>query len=75
MDVLFTDDEMSKCCYKESKRTTKPGLNKDKVKLLEGMSEDCQAHCQNYVNYYHCYRNLNTKLSQNSVQGFQLNPL
>uniref|UniRef100_A0A1X7SP61 BEN domain-containing protein n=1 Tax=Amphimedon queenslandica TaxID=400682 RepID=A0A1X7SP61_AMPQE len=35
MDTLFTDDELSSCCYIASKRTAKPGLDKNKVKLLE----------------------------------------
>ena len=38
MDAIFTDDELTKCCYESSKRTTKPGLPADKVKLLEAMT-------------------------------------
>ena len=37
MDVLFTDDELSSCCYKRiSKRFAKPGLDNKRVKMLEG---------------------------------------
>ncbi len=36
MEVLFTEDEMATSCYIASHRTKKPGLNKQKVLLLEG---------------------------------------
>ena len=36
MDALFTE-EMSESCFKESKRSTKPPLDKERVKLLEGI--------------------------------------
>ena len=37
MDALFTEEEMSESCFKESKRSTKPPLDKERVKLLEGI--------------------------------------
>ena len=35
MDALFTDQEMSQCCYAQSKRSVKPPLPAEKVQLLE----------------------------------------
>ena len=36
MDVLFTEKELATSCYAESQRTKKPGLDADKIALLEG---------------------------------------
>lgn len=38
MYAIFSDADMASCCYKESKRTTRPGLDTEKVKLLEGIT-------------------------------------
>uniref|UniRef100_A0A1X7TWP0 Uncharacterized protein n=1 Tax=Amphimedon queenslandica TaxID=400682 RepID=A0A1X7TWP0_AMPQE len=35
MDAIFSNAEMANCCSKASKRTTRPGLDSEKVKLLE----------------------------------------
>jgi len=37
MDALFTDEEMANSCFATSKRSTKPPLPHDRIKLLEGM--------------------------------------
>ena len=37
MDNLFTEEEMASHCYMENSRTTKPGLEKESVEILEGM--------------------------------------
>lgn len=37
MDAIFTDVEMSTCCFSAGKRSTKPELPRHKIKLLEGM--------------------------------------
>ena len=36
MDVLFTEKEIASSCYAEAKKTTKPGLDPEKITLLEG---------------------------------------
>ena len=36
MDFLFTDQEMASSCYVASQRTKKPGLDAEKIALLEG---------------------------------------
>ena len=36
MDALFTVEEMGMHCFRENSRTTKPGLDMKRVKLLEG---------------------------------------
>ena len=37
MDVLFTEEEMAESCYTSSSRSTKPGLDQNKIALLEGI--------------------------------------
>ena len=37
MDVLFTEKKLATSCYAESQRTKKPGLDPDKITLLEGI--------------------------------------
>ena len=36
MDALFSDEEMAPCCFKESSKSTKPPLSREKTKLMEG---------------------------------------
>ena len=36
MDVLFTKEEMAKSCFAPSKKTKKPQLPAEKLKLIEG---------------------------------------
>ena len=36
MDALFTVEEMGSHCFRENSKTTKPGLDLKRVKLLEG---------------------------------------
>ena len=43
MDNLFTEEEMGQHCFEENKRTTKPGLDKERVKLLEGGTYSVRA--------------------------------
>ena len=44
MDALFTVEEMGTHCFRENSKTTKPGLDMKRVKLLEGR--------------FHCYLSL-----------------
>ena len=37
MDAIFSDEEMGTCCFVATKRSTKPPLSVEKVKLIEGM--------------------------------------
>ena len=37
LNALFTEEELATRCYEENSRTTKPGLNIQRVQLLEGM--------------------------------------
>ena len=37
MDALFSDEEMASSCFAKSKRSTKPPLPHERIKLLEGM--------------------------------------
>lgn len=39
MDILFTDEEMSSSIYEVSKRSSKPGLDAEKVQYLEGSQD------------------------------------
>lgn len=41
MDALFSDEEMASSCYITSKRTNKPGLDIERVTLLEGTCIYC----------------------------------
>ncbi len=36
MDSLFTEEELSQSCFMASKRSTKPPLNEQNIKLIEG---------------------------------------
>ena len=43
MDILFTENEMKDSCYMKTPRSSKPGLEKEKIELLEG--EACIHMC------------------------------
>ena len=37
MDILFTDEQMRQSVYKTSRHSPKPGLDCEKISLLEGI--------------------------------------
>ena len=36
MEALFTDEEMARSCHSQTKKSTKPPLPEEKVKLMDG---------------------------------------
>lgn len=45
MEALFTDQEMAASCYSQTKRSTKPPLDEERIALLEGQFGVSYTNC------------------------------
>ena len=63
MDVLFTDDEMRQSVYRSSSRSSKPGLDVNRIKLLEGNTNGmCLVTCKYSELHNSClYKSVNRR--------------